>query len=103
MDELLAGGDPMTVAARWKELGRATVARWLVDILAQRLRENVAGGAGSGRRGAATTHFSRLLSMLDRCLEVRSGVLARSNSNEQLTLERLALGIALERAAGELR
>ena len=35
--------------------------------------------------------------MLDRCLEVRSGVLARSNSNEQLALERLALGIALER------
>ena len=102
LDELLAGGDPMTVAARWKELGRATVARWLVDILAQRLRESVAGGVDTTRRGAATPHFSRLLSMLDRCLEVRSGVLARSNSNEQLALERLALGIALERA-GELR
>ena len=102
LDELLAGGDPMTVAARWKELGRATVARWLVDILAQRLRESVAGGVDSTRRGAATPHFSRLLSILDRCLEVRGGVLARSNSNEQLALERLALGIALERA-GELR
>ena len=43
-------------------------------------------------------HFSGLLSMLDRCLEVRSGVLARSNANEQLALERLAHGIAEARA-----
>ena len=98
LDELLAGGDPMAVAARWKELGRATVTRWLADILAERLRENVSGGAGPGRRSAATMHFSRLLPMLDRCLEVRSGVLARSSANEQLALDRLALGIALERA-----
>lgn len=98
LDELLAGGDPTTVAARWKELGRAAVTRWLVDILAERLRADVAGGANCGRRGAATMRFPRLLSMLDRCLEVRSGVLARSNSNEQLALERLAQGIARERA-----
>ena len=102
LDELLAGGDPMIVAARWKELGRATVTRWLADVLAERLRENVTGGVSSGRRSATATHFSRLLSMLDRCLEVRSGVLARSNSNEQLALERLAQGITLEQA-GELR
>ena len=98
LDELLAGGDPMTVAVRWKELGRATVTRWLADILAERLREDVAGVGNSARRGEAAVHFPRLLSMLDRCVEVRSGVLARSNSNEQLALERLAQGIALERA-----
>lgn len=96
LDEVLAGGDPMTVAARWKELGRAAVTRWLVDILAERLRASVRGGAGPGGRGAGTPHFSRLLSMLDRCLEVRGGVLARSGTNEQLVLERLALGLALE-------
>ena len=98
LDELLAGGDPMTVAGRWKELGRATVARWLADILAERLRESAAGIGISARRTGSTVRFPRLLSMLDRCLEVRSGVLARSNSNEQLVLERLAQGIALERA-----
>ena len=99
LDELLAGGDPMTVAARWKVFGRATVTQWLTDILAERLRRSVLGDTDSARRGNATAmHFSRLLSMLDRCLEVRSGVLTRSNSNEQLALERLALGIALERA-----
>lgn len=97
LDELLAGGDPLTVAARWKELGRAAVTRWLADILAVRLREDVAGAGDSDQRGDATVHFPRLLSMLDRCLEVRSGVLARSNTNEQLALERLARGIALER------
>lgn len=96
LDELLAGGDPMTVAARWKELGRATVTRWLAEILAERMRSSVLDGAGPRGGSGATVHFSRLLSMLDRCLEIRSGVLARSNSNEQLALERLALGIALE-------
>lgn len=97
LDHLLAGGDPMAVAARWKELGRARVTLWLVDILAERLRQSDHGGPDVGRKGGAAVHFSRLLSMLDRCLEVRSGVLARSNANEQLALERLALGIALER------
>ncbi len=95
LDTLLSGGDPMAVAARWKELGRATVSLWLGDVLAARLRESVLGGAGAGRQGAAPIHFSRLLPMLDRCLEVRGGVLARSNVNEQLALERLALGIAV--------
>ena len=94
LDALLAGGDPMAVAARWKELGRATVSLWLIDILAARLRERARDGAGAGRAGAAPMHFSRLLPMLDRCLEVRGGVLARSNVNEQLSLERLAFGIA---------
>ena len=98
LDELLAGGDPMTVAARWKELGRATVTRWLADILAERMRENVAGGTKTRPRSVATVHFSRLLPMLDWCLDVRNGVLARSNANEQLALERLAQGIALERS-----
>ena len=102
LDNLLAGGDPMAVAVRWKELGRAMVTRWLVDILAERLRKSALGGPDIGRQGGTTAHFSRLLSMLDRCLEARSGVLTRSNSNEQLALERLALGIALERT-GELR
>ena len=94
LDELLGGGDPMTVAARWKELGRATVTRWLTDILAERLRKSVLGGTSSVPGGRGTGRFSHLLSTLDRCLEVRSGVLGRSNSNEQLVLERLALGIA---------
>ena len=102
LDEILADGDPMTVAARWKELGRDTVTRWLVDILAERLRRSVRGGAERGGRGGADLHFASLLSMLDRCLEVRGGVLARSGANEQLALERLALGIALE-GAGERR
>ena len=99
VDTLLAGGDPMAVAAHWKELGRATVSLWLGDVLAARLRESVLDGAGAGRQGVAPIHFSRLLPMLDRCLEVRGGVLARSNVNEQLALERLALGIAAEGAA----
>ena len=103
LDALLAGGDPMAVAARWKELGRPAVAEWLVDILAERLRRSVIGGAGAGRQGAAAMHFSRLLSMLDCCLEVRRGVLARSNANEQLALERLALGIASEGAEARRR
>ena len=104
LDEILADGDPMAVAARWKELGRETVTRWLVDILADRVRRSVRGGVerGARGRGAAPPEFSRLLPMLDRCLEVRGGVLARSNANEQLALERLALGIALE-ASGQAR
>ena len=102
LDELFAGGDPTAVAARWKELGRATVSLWLTDILAERLRESVLDGADADRQGAAPMHFSRLLSMLDRCLEVRGGVLVRSNANEQLALERLALGIAVE-SAGAVR
>ena len=102
LDELLAGGDPVAVAARWKEIGRETVSLWLTDILSERLHESVLGGADAGGQGAAPKYLSRLLTMLDRCLEVRRGVLARSSSNEQLTLERLAFGIAVERA-GELR
>ena len=102
LDELFAGADPTAVAARWKELGRATVSLWLTDILAERLRESVLDGADADRQGAAPMHFSRLLSMLDRCLEVRGGVLVRSNANEQLALERLALGIAVE-GAGAVR
>ena len=98
LDELFAGGDPIAVAARWKELGRATVSLWLTDILAERLRESALGGADACRQGVAPMHFSRLLSMLDRCLEVRGGVLVRSNANEQLVLERLASGIAVEGA-----
>lgn len=98
LDNLLAGGDPMAVAARWKELGRARVTRWLVDILAERLRKSDLGGPDVGRKWGTTAHFPRLLSMLDRCLEVRGGVLGRSNANEQLALERLALGIAMEHA-----
>ena len=86
----------MAAAARWKEIGIATVSLWLGDILAARLRDSARGGAGVGRSGAAQMHFSRLLPMLDRCLEARGGVLARSNLNEQLALERLALGIAAE-------
>ena len=82
----------MAVAARWKELGRATVSLWLTDLLAERLRGSALGGADAGRPGAATAPLSGLLSMLD--LEVRGGVLARSNVNEQLSLERLAFGIA---------
>ena len=100
LDEILADGDPMTVAARWKERGRETVTLWLVDILAERLRRSVRSDAERGGRGGAAPHFSRLLSMLDRCLEVRGGVLARSNANEQLSLERLALGMSLEAAGG---
>ena len=99
LDELLAGGDPIAVAARWKEIGRAAVSMWLTDILSERLRRSVAVEADGGRRGAAPEKFSRLLSMLDRCLEVQGGVQARSNANEQLTLERLALGIAAQRGA----
>ena len=102
LDEILADGDPITVAARWKELGRETVTRWLVDILAERLRRSARGGAQHGASGGEGPHCSRLLSMLDRCLEVRGGVLARSGANEHLALERLALGIALE-AAGRAR
>lgn len=98
LDALLAGGDPVAVAARWKDLGRVAVSQWLADILAERLRTSVLGGVGPGRRSVETGYFPRLLSMLDRCLEVRGGVLARSNANEQLALERLALGIALEGA-----
>ena len=99
LDELLAGGDPIAVAARWKEVGRATVSLWLADILTERLRGSVLGREDAGRSGSAQTHFSRLLSMLDRCLEVQGGVQARSNANEQLALERLALGIAAQRGA----
>lgn len=102
LDELLAGRDPVTVAARWKDLGRVAVTQWLAEILAERMRRSVLGGVGPGRRGVEIRHFPRLLSMLDRCLEVRGGVLARSNANEQLALERLALGIALE-GAGKSR
>ena len=82
-----------------KEIGIATVSFWLGDVLATRLRESARGGAGAGRPGAAPIHFSRLLPMLDLCLEARGGVLARSNLNEQLALERLALGIAAEGVA----
>ena len=103
LDEILANGDPMTVAARWKELGRETVSRWLVDILAERLRRSAGSGGERGRRGGTDLHFASLLSMLDRCLEVRGGVLARSGANEQLALERLALGIALEAAREQRR
>ncbi len=103
LDEILSGGDPVAVAARWKELGRETVTRWLVDILAERLRRNVRGGAERGAGGGAAPQLARLLSMLDRCLEVRGGVLARSGANEQLALERLALGMALEAAGGARR
>ena len=98
VDALLRGDDPIAVAARWKELGRAAVSLWLGDILAARLRESVLGGT----HGAASMHFSRLLSMLDRCVEVRGSVLARSNTNEQLALERLALGIAAQRPGAGL-
>lgn len=94
LDELLGGGDPMAVAARWKELGRAKVAQWLCDIVADRLRKCVLGGSRSEPRGQERRQFPRLLSILDGCLEVRSGVLRRTNCNEQLVLERLALGIA---------
>ena len=97
LDELLAGGDPIAVAARWKEVGRATVSSWLTDILTERLRGSVLGREDAGRSGPAQTHFSRLLPMLDLCLEVQGGVQARSNVNEQLTLERLALGIVAQR------
>ena len=101
IDALLAGGDPMAAAARWKEIGIATVSLWLGDVLATRLRESARNG--TGRPGAAPMHFSRLLPMLDRCLEARGGVLARSNLNEQLALELLALGIASEGAGGPRR
>ena len=101
LDTLLAGGDPMAVAARWKELGRATVSLWLTDLLAERLRESARGGADAGRPSATPAPLSGLLSMLDRCLEVRGGVLARSNVNEQLSLERLAFGIAAGGAGPE--
>ena len=99
LDELLAGGDPIAVAARWKEIGRAAVSMWLTDILSERLRGSVAADADDSRRGAAPARFSHLLFMLDRCLEVQGGVQARSNANEQLTLERLALGLAAQRDA----
>ena len=97
LDELLAGGDPITVAARWKEVGRATVSSWLTDILTERLRGSVPGREDARRSGSAQAHFSRLLPMLDLCLEVQGGVQARSNANEQLALERLAIGIAAQR------
>ena len=92
LDALLAGGEPIAVARRWKELGRATVSLWLADIVGERLRTSVTDGAEPVR-------FPRLLSVLDLCLEVRGGVLARSNANEQLALERLALGISMARSA----
>ena len=99
LDELLAGGDPMTVAARWKEIGRATVSLWLADILADRLRASALGRTGcAGRESSASVQFVRLLPMLERCLEVRGEVQARSNANEQLTLERLALAVTGERS-----
>lgn len=98
LDALLAGEDPIAIAVRWKDLGRARVSLWLIGILGQRLREGVLGGGdAAGEAGNAPAQFSRLLSMLDRCMEVRRGVLSRSNANEQLALERLALGIAAER------
>ena len=97
LDELLAGGDPIAVAARWKEVGRESVSMWLTDIVSERLRASVGGRDGADRRSGAPAHFSHLLSMLDRCLEIRGGVQARSNANEQLALERLALGIAAAR------
>ena len=92
LDALLAGGEPIAVARRWKELGRATVSLWLADIVGERLRTSVTDGAEPVRN-------PRLLSVLDLCLEVRGGVLARSNANEQLALERLALGISMARSA----
>ena len=99
LDALLAGGDPITIAARWKDLGRAAVSLWLIDIIEERLRESVRRDTGAGRQGdAGPMHFSHFLAMLDRCLEVRGAVLSRSNANEQLVLERLALGIAAVRA-----
>ena len=92
LDALLAGGEPVAVARRWKELGRATVSLWIADIAAERLRKSVTDGAEPVR-------YPRWLSVLDMCLEVRGGVLARSNANEQLALERLALGISMARSA----
>ena len=98
LDELLAGSDPVTIAARWKEIGRATVSLWLTDILADRLRASALGRtACAGRESSASGQFVRLLPMLERCLEVRGEIQARSNANEQLALERLALAIAGER------
>ena len=94
VDALLAGSDPMAVASRWKELGRAAVSLWLADILAERLRASVLDRASAGPHRAGPVHFSRLLPVLDRCLEVRGEVQARLNVNEQLVLERLALDIA---------
>lgn len=98
LDELLGGGDPTAVAARWKEFGRATVAWWLTEILADRLRKSVNMSTNPVPGAHGTRQVSCLLPMLDRCLEVRSGVLGRTNANEQLVLERLAFGIARESA-----
>ena len=103
IDELLADGDPIAVAARWKEIGRGAVSMWLTDILSERLRASVAGRAGPARRDGAPAQFPHLLSMLDRCLEVQGAVQARSNANEQLTLERLAIGIAAEQPGAARR
>ena len=99
LDALLAGGDPMTVAARWKEIGRATVSLWLTDILADRLRASAVGRTDCAGLGPGSVQLVRLLPALERSLELRGEVQARSNANEQLALERLALAIAAESSA----
>ena len=95
LDTLLAGGEPIAIASQWKDLGRATVSLWLTDIVGERIRNGFAGGAGSpGEGDGAPARVRSLLSVLDVCLDVRRAVLVRSNTNEQLTLERLAIGVS---------
>ena len=93
LDTLLRGGEPMAVASQWKNIGRATVSLWLTDILGERLRDGATESTGTGTR-VDRTRITRLLDVLDVCLDVRRGVLMRSSTNEQLALERLALAIS---------
>lgn len=89
VDALLAGEDPLKIAAAWRIRGLDRVSWWIGDILAVRLRESALEG---GVR-------SQLLPLIDQCLEIRSRVLGRGNPNEQLAIERLAITIAAAKRA----
>ncbi|MBF2759925.1 MAG: DNA polymerase III subunit delta' [Ectothiorhodospiraceae bacterium AqS1] len=89
VDALLSGEDPLKIAALWRAKGLDRVSWWIGDILAVRLRQSAL--EGGVRRS--------LLPLIDQCLELRGRVLARSNPNEQLAIERLAVTIAAARPA----
>ncbi|WP_197019182.1 DNA polymerase III subunit delta' [Thioalkalivibrio sp. HK1] len=84
VDALLAGEDPLKIAAAWKVKGLDRVSWWIGDILAVRLRESALEGRVR----------SQLLPLVDQCLEIRRRVMGRGNPNEQLAIERLAITIA---------
>ncbi len=84
VDALMSGEDPLKIAAAWKARGLDRVSWWVGDILAVRLRESALEGRVR----------IRLLPLIDQCLELRNRVINRANPNEQLSIERLAVGIA---------